>query len=195
MTPIRLTAILAASLAMLCGCASYKAGAGIANTESIWIAPAINQSYMPQIASVLTERVREAFLSDNIVRIVRKDAADTRLDITIDSVNRESRASGPYVARTTETSTGTKTEETRDNGLDKAYDIILTARAVLTDSKTDRVILDRTYTTSTQALPHPYTLTSADDERMLMPILARDLARQIHDDIAHRWDEPSANEK
>ncbi len=80
---------------LLGACASYKPGAAAQGTvESIWVAPAINQSYMPQVATIISERVRNTFLQDNLVRLVRKDAADARLEITVKQVDRTGRATG-----------------------------------------------------------------------------------------------------
>jgi hypothetical protein len=194
---MRLTTIISASaLALLAlytgGCATYKPGTGAPTaSRTIWVAPAVNQSYMPQIAVVITERVREAFLTDDETMIARRDEADTRLDITVTGVDRFGRASGLNVT-TVDEKTGERQNKV-DRGLDKAYDVVITARAVLTETKTGKVLLDREYAASSQALPSPYNLTNADNERMLLPILARDIARQVHDAIAHGWAAPAAD--
>lgn len=189
------TKISVSALAMLAlvtsGCATYKAGTGApATSRTIWVAPAVNHSYMPQIAVVISERVREAFLEDNVSLIVRKDEADTRLDITVTGVDRFGRANGLRVGTVDDTTGNVRYKS--DRGLDKSYDVVIAARAVLTETRTGKVLLDREFASSSQALPSPYDLTNADNERMLIPILARDIARQVHDAIAHGWPVPSA---
>jgi hypothetical protein len=186
-------ALFVISALLLTGCASYKAGTGSpASTRTIWVAPVINKSYMPQISAIITERVRESFLADNEQLLARRNDADTHLEITITEMERSGRARGPTVVDVNDKN-GVKTaKQVEDRGLYKSYDVILTARATLTDSKTGKVLMDREYLASTQTLPSPYTVTNADDERMLIPILARDLAKQIHDSIAFTWSDKSA---
>jgi len=189
MLTLKIAAAFVILALLLNGCATYKAGTGSpANARTIWVAPAVNKSYMPQISSVITERVRESFLADNAQTLVRRNDADTRLDITVTELERNGRASGLTVADVEENDGVKTTTYEADRGLDKAYDIMITARAVLTDNKTGKVLLDREFLATTQTLPSPYVVTSADSERMLMPILARDLAKQIHDTIAHGWE-------
>jgi len=170
------------------GCSSYHAGpASPALAESIWVAPAVNETDYPQMGSVLTEKVREAFLHDTQTRLERRDDADVWLELTVKNFARQGRVRGVMVKQAT-VENGIKTvENTEDTGLFKAYNIVIKVRAVLTD-KNNKVLSDKEYETSTQALPNPYTLTSADDERLLMPILARDLARRIHESVAQLWD-------
>lgn len=187
---LKIAALLTLFALALSGCATYKPGTGAsANTRTLWIAPGVNKSYMPQIATVVTERVRESFLQDSEDLIARREDADTRMDITITNLERDGRSSGLQVASAKDVN-GVKTvTSVKDRGIDKAYDVIISARVVLTDSKTGAVLLDREFTTSSQSIVTPYALTNADQERMMMPILARDLARQIHDTVAHTWAE------
>lgn len=187
LTP-RTAALTVLSALLLAGCATYKPGSGApTGTGTIWVAPAINKSYMPQVAAVITERVREAFLEDGEGVIARREDADTRLDITVTQLERNGRASGLPVLDVQKVD-GVNTVVTQnDRGIDKAYDITLVVHAVLTNSNNGKVLFDRDFQTSTQTLASPYVVTNADEERMLMPVLARDLARQIHDSIAHGW--------
>ncbi|MFA5257309.1 MAG: LPS assembly lipoprotein LptE [Opitutales bacterium] len=189
-----LSATLAICATLLCACSTYKPGAAAKGTvQSIWVAPAINQSYMPQVATILSERVRVAFLEDNLVRLVRRDVADAKLEITVLGVEREGHASGVTVVQTDEVNGVPVQSIGTDNGLYKAFDVTLSARVVLTDNATGEVLVDQTFKASVQSTPNFILSSSADEERLLMPILARDLARQIHDAIAQRWDDPRDN--
>lgn len=191
LTSKSVTAFVIAAL-LLTGCTTYNAGTGSASgARTIWVAPVVNKSYLPQIAAVITERVRESFLADNEQTLARKDDADTHLEITVTEMERSGRATGPVVTDVLVKKDVKTVRQVEDRGLYKSYDIIISARAILTETKTGKVLLDREYLASTQTLPSPYSVTNADDERMLMPILARDLAKQIHDSIAHTWADKS----
>ncbi|MBN1403421.1 MAG: hypothetical protein JW942_02995 [Opitutales bacterium] len=184
MRPSIIAALIVTGTTLFCGCASYKPGAGAQGTvQSIWVAPAVNNSYMPQIATLVSEHVRESFLSDNLVRLVRKDAADAKLEVTILAVSREGRAEGVGIINPNGQGSSV------DKGLYQAIDVTISARAVLTSNANGEVLFEHTFETSTQTVPDFYISSSADAERMLMPVLARDLARQIHDAIAARWDD------
>jgi hypothetical protein len=185
---ITLFLIILAAAAMA-GCSSYHVGpASPALAESIWIAPAVNDTDLPQFGTVLAEKVRESFLHDTQTRLMRQDDADVWLELTVKGLEREGRVRGVTVRQAKETD-GVKTvKEVEDTGLFKAYNIVIKVRAILTD-KDNRILSDKEYEASTQALPTPYVMNSADDERLLMPILARELARQIHESVAQLWNE------
>ena len=184
-------AILAA--AIFSGCSSYHCGpASPALAESVWVAPAVNETEYPQFGSVLTEKVRESFLHDTQTRLKRRDDADVWIEITVKSLERRGRVRGVTVKQA-DVENGVKTiEETKDTGLFKAYNMVITARVVITD-RNNKVISDREFEATKQALPNPYGMTNADDERMLMPLIANDLARQIHESVAQLWDASPAN--
>lgn len=187
--PFLATAVLAVLAFALSACSSYKPGAGVAAAyHSIFIAPAKNESFLPRMGTSVAEQLRRDFVRDNSVRLAARDDAEVILDITVVSVSRLGRAPGQTVLHARDVH-GTKVVETaEDRGLDKAYDINVTVRAVLTDTRTGNVLSDKSYDASSQALPNPYVLTNADDETALLPILARDIARRIHDDLAQGWE-------
>jgi hypothetical protein len=173
--------------ALLSACAGYKPGNGSAEMRSVFVAPVVNQSYLPGIGTALAEKMRDSLLSDNSLRLARKSGAEAVLEITVTNVERLGRASG-LVVRNAEDVNGVKVvEQKEDRGLDKAYDITVTAHAVLTDTASGQVLLDKSYDASSQALPDPYLLTNADQEAALLPLLARDIARRIRDDLAQGW--------
>jgi hypothetical protein len=174
--------------AIFTGCSSYHAGpASPALAESIWVAPVVNETEYPQLGSVLAEKTREAFLHDTQTRLERRDNADVWLEITVKGFEREGRVRGVNVKQA-DSKNGVKTVEvTKDTGLFKAYNIVIRARAVLTD-RNNKVLSDREFEATAQALPNPYGMTNADDERLLMPIVANTLARQIHESVAQLWD-------
>jgi hypothetical protein len=183
-----LTVVLAGLAgALLAACAGYKPGNGSAEMRSVYVAPVVNQSYLPGIGTVLAEKMRDSLLSDNSLRLARKSGAEAVLEITVTNVERLGRASGLPVLNAEDVNGVKVVEEKEDRGLDKAYDITVTVHAVLTDTASGGVLLDKSYDASSQALPDPYLLTNADQETALLPILARDIARRIRDDLAQGW--------
>ncbi len=173
--------------ALLSACAGYKPGNGSLETLDIFVAPVVNQSYLPGIGTVLAEKMRDTLLSDNSVRLSRKNDAEAVLELTVTDVERLGRASGLTVRHAQDVSGVKVVDEKEDRGLDKAYDITITVHAVLTDTTSGKVLLDKSYDAASQALPDPYRLTNADQETALLPILARDIARRIRDDLARGW--------
>jgi hypothetical protein len=172
-------------------CTTYKPGAAPStlpegSPASVWVAPALNQSYMPQLALAVTERIRDAFMDDMSMPLVRRDVADMKLEVVIVNVSRVSRAAGLEVLRINEE--GMSWDE--DSGLSQAIDVVVEARATLTDNHSGAVLLDKVFSASSQHLPSPYRYNSADGERLLLPILARELARQIHESVAGGWTAP-----
>lgn len=182
----RLLPFLFAS-AVMAGCQSYKAGAPPPVAESIWVAPAVNASLLPQVESVVTERLRDAFMSDALVRLVRQDVADARLEVTISDFGREGRAQGVPVLQQDDAG---NLDVQEDTGMYRAFDLVLRADVRLVDSTDGTTLYEGSFTATTQTIPSPYYRGSAEEERLVLPILARDLARQIHDAIASRWETP-----
>ncbi|GEM_PF-6502441 len=172
---------------LLTACASYRPGNGSPEVRNVWVAPVVNQSYLPGIGTVLAEKMRDGLLADNSLRLARKSGAEAILAITVTDVERLGRASGLTVRNAQDVNGVKVVEEKEDRGLDKAYDITVTVHAVLTDTASGQVLLDKNYDASSQALPDPYLLTNADQEAALLPILARDIARRIRDDLAQGW--------
>ena len=189
MTSIKQTlSLLIASATMLaCGCSSYHTGpASPALAEGIWVAPTVNETSLPQFGTVLTEKVRESFLHDTQTRLRRRDDADVWIELTAKGLERDGRVRGVDVEQK-KTENGVKTvRTTEDTGLFKAYNLTIRVRAILSD-RDGKILSDKEYETSTQVLPDPYTLAGADKERLIMPVLARDLARQIHESVAQLW--------
>ncbi|HNX05506.1 MAG TPA: LPS assembly lipoprotein LptE, partial [Opitutales bacterium] len=187
--PFFRAAFLTLAAIALAACSSYKPGGGSATGfHSIWIAPAVNESYLPRMGTAVAEQLRNDFLRDNSVRLATREEAETRQEITVTGVTRLGRATGQLVHHATEINGQKVIEDTEDSGLDKAYDITVTVRAILSDATTGTILLDKSYDASSQAQPNPYLLSNADDEMALLPIIARDIARRIHDDLAQGWE-------
>ncbi len=184
----RLTlASLSAAVALLAGCGTYKAGSGRPLADSVYIGPAVNESFLPQIDVVVTERLRDAFMGDSGVRLADRDSADAILNVTISEFSREGRAHGLPVEETGPDGNLTLQEDT---GMARAFDLFLRAHVQLVDSVSGRVLLEDEFMATTQSIPTPYYRGSAEEERLLLPVLARDLARQIRIAIESRWEAP-----
>lgn len=163
------------------GCASYKAGRPAPIVSDLWIAPVVNESFAPQIVPVVSERLRDDFLSGTGVRLSSRDDASAILEVTLTDYSRVARARGLPVA------TERRVVE-EDTGMSQAFDLVVTARVVLTDSDTGAVLLQREVVATSQSISHPYITSAAEQERLLLPVLARDLSRRIYDMISSSWE-------
>ncbi|MGJ8653226.1 MAG: LPS assembly lipoprotein LptE [Opitutaceae bacterium] len=82
------------SLALFSGCASYKLGAPTElQFESIYIRPASNDSFAPQVQTLVSAQIREAFIRDGRVKLLSKESdADAVLSVNITNYERNAGA-------------------------------------------------------------------------------------------------------
>ncbi len=172
---------LGVMLTACAGCASYQAGTPTALARNIWIEPVKNQSYAPQVEVLLGERLRDAILSGPGVRLTLKDDAEALLEVTVLDYQRDGRAYGLNVAED-------NGRAEPDRNIARAFDLTLVARVQLRNADTGEILLDQTLRSNSQSIPHPSISSAADAERLMMPVLARDMARQIHGLLIGGWD-------
>jgi hypothetical protein len=149
-------------LAALCGCAGYRVGpsnAQEAGARSIQITPFLNHTLEAGMADELTSSLRKSIQRDGTYRLATRGDADLVVTGVINTYQRRELSLSRNDARTVQD-----------------YQVLLTAHVTATEAGTGRVLLDRPV--SAGAL-----LRVGDDfvssERQAMPMLARDLARQI----------------
>lgn len=171
-----------AGLVLTCcaGCASYQAGTPEPVARSVWIEPVRNESFAPQVELLLGERLRHAILSGPGVQLTFRDEADALLEVTVLDFQREGRAHGLDVAEPDGSAEP-------DRNIARAFDLTLVARVRLLSADSGDVLLDRTLRSNSQSIPHPSVSSAADAERLMMPLLARDMARQIHGLLIGGW--------
>lgn len=105
----------------LTGCSHYQLGTGTApRFATLHVAVVANEATVPQAVALVTTQVREAFIKDGRVRLVDSPAsADAVLTLTLTDYRREVTVVRPD-----------------DTALARRYDVILDARATLTDRRT-----------------------------------------------------------
>ena len=166
---------------LLSGCQNYQLGSSSPlSFKSIYIAPVQNDSFAPQAQAQLSIQIRETFIRDGRIQVVSKpDKADVVLETTLTEYRR------PASARSS-----TDTVEATD------FDLTLEANFSLFENKTSKFLLNnaRARASVNTKTNNPYqeaSITNSDSfhlaERQAMPLLARDLAREITDQILSPW--------
>lgn len=158
-------ALVAATVGLLSGCASYRLGTPAPATfSSIYIAPLRNDADLPQATALVTAALREAFARDGRLTLAASAAAaDATLTVTLRDYGRTATTVRPG-----------------DTGLARKFD--LTARATATlepsTSGTPALFTDRPLAVTRQIF--------TDDgqnpaEYQALPLLAEQLAdRAVH---------------
>ena len=177
-TPALLSLLIA--LILISGCANYRMGDSAPTPfRSLYIVPAVNDSFAPLAVASVSAEIREAFIRDGRVVIVTKEAeADAVL--TIDLKDYE---------RTAVTRDNEDTVRARD------FRIRFEARLSLYNPTSgDYYFRDRSIAANTNAyVGNPYGGTETERfdyrqaEHSAMPRLARDLARQAASTVLANW--------
>lgn len=165
-------------LSLFNGCANYHLGsAAEIPFKSIYIKPASNHSFAPQAQPIVSAQIRETFIRDARVKLVaNEEAADAVLFVDLTEYERSSGARSSQ-----------DTERAND------FNIRLTAEISLFDqTKGDYLFKERSIQARTQAyVGNPYAVSDItsyhQSERQAMAQLARDIARQITDEVLSPW--------
>jgi outer membrane lipopolysaccharide assembly protein LptE/RlpB len=170
-------ALALTGLTGLTACKSYQLGhPAELPFETLYVAPAANESYAPQAQALVSTAVRNAIIRDGRVRLIAQpEEADAILKLTLSDYQR-----------------ATGTRDPQDTSLAQDYDLILNVQIDLYDQRSKAYLIEsKTLTDATVAyLRNPYTgqsdgLTQAESQAM--PRLARDLARKIADEVLSAW--------
>lgn len=157
--PAGIAALLCAALA-LTGCSHYQLGhGGDVSFGTVFVAPVHSDVSLPQAQAILTSAVREAFSRDGRVQLAGEaGSADAVLALTVIEYRRDT-----TVARAD------------DTGLARRFDLVLRARATLTNRKTGQALFtDRVLEAKRGAFTDSGQLQS---EYQALPLLADDLAQ------------------
>ena len=152
------------SLGILCvlGCAGYHLGptnGTAAGEKSVQVQPFINQTLQPRLTDAVTSQLRNELQSDGTYKLVSNGDADVVVSGTLTSYQ-----------RIEVTLASTDVLRVRD------FRVSLTAHVVARERATGKEILDRPVTGHT-LLRVGSDLPSA--ERQALPLLARDLAKNV----------------
>ena len=175
---IVISLILAATSGFQSSCSSYQLGSPARTTfRSIYIKPVANRSFAPQAQSIISAQLRETFIHDARVKLVADEKnADTVLDISLTKYDPRAAARSSI-----------------DTALANNFDIYLTATVSLYNQSTGEYLFEnRSIETRTNIYTNnPYIEDQPIEyqlgERQAMEQLARQIARQITDEVLSPW--------
>jgi hypothetical protein len=160
----------ATCLLLLTACSHYQLGTGGKLTfATLYVAPAKNESRLPQAQAILTTQVREALARDGRVALANSpQSADATLEIVIRDYHRD-------VASVKES----------DTGLARKFTLTLGVTCTLRDNRSATVYFaDRPIDTRRDAFTDGGQLQS---EYQSVPLLAESLAQKIARAVLDTW--------
>jgi hypothetical protein len=187
MPPNAQRASIVAILAMftatfISGCESYQLGNPVELPfESIYIKPATNDSFAPQVQALLSAQIRDAFIRDGRTKLV---------------INRES-ADAVLLVNVTEYSRRAAANRRVDTALASSFNLSLAANISLFNQNEGGYYFQerKIRKTSRAYVENPYasrgtgkTQNFLQSEYQAMPRLTRDLARRIADEVLNPWE-------
>ncbi|MGJ8639941.1 MAG: LPS assembly lipoprotein LptE [Opitutaceae bacterium] len=168
------------AITLLSGCASYKLGSqGTLPFKSIYISPAVNESFAPQAQTIISAQIRETFIRDGRVKVLsNENDADTVLTVTLTDYDRKSNA-----------------RFRSDTEFARTFLLTLNARVSLYNAQEGNFLFqDRELVESTNVYSdNPYATSTTEQqsytqaEYNAMSRIARDISRQIADEVLSPW--------
>lgn len=160
---------LTAVAILLGGCGHYQLGRDAEPPfRSIYIQPAINESFAPQAQALLTSQIREAFIHDGLLEVSSERDADAVLEVVLKRFDRR-------VAAT----------RTSDTGLAEKLRLELVAECTLSDNRLGKTYFKkREIRASADSFPQE---SSAGAEHQTMPVLTGNLAKRIAYEVLQVW--------
>ncbi len=146
----------------LSGCANYNLGSGgTLAFQTIYVAPVVNESNLPQSVAVVSTVLREAFLKDGRVTLVNTpDQADATLTVKLVKYSRAVTAS-----------------QANDTGQARKFDVMLNAEASLRDNRQNKYLFEKR---KVEAVREVFTDSGQlQAEYNNVPVLAETLAKNI----------------
>ena len=150
------------SLLAFSGCAHYHLGNGGKLTfKTLYVAPVVNASNLPQAIAIVSTELREAFLRDDRVTLVNSaDEADAILTVRLTKYDRSVTAG-----------------QATDTGLARKFDITLSAEANLRDNRSGKFLFKKRPVDAVRQL---FTDSGQlQSEYQNVPLLAETLAKNI----------------
>lgn len=158
------------SLVLFSGCAHYRLGTGATlSFHTLYVAPVVNQSNMPQSVAIISTQLREAFLRDSrIVLVNTPEEADATLTV-----------------RLLKYSSAGKTGLRNDTGLARNFDVSVEAEASLRDNRDNHFLFQNRKTTATREVFADSGQLQAEYNNI--PLLAETLANNIRSATLDTW--------
>lgn len=152
-----------AGLLFLSGCSNYRLGTGTElSFRTVYVAPVVNESNVPQAVAIVSTQLREAFLHDaRVILVNTPEEADVTLSVTLVRYGRDA-----------------QTRQSTDTGLARKFDVTLSAEASLRDNRDNKMIFENR---KVEAVRQVFT----DDGQQLqaeyqnVPLLAETLAKNV----------------
>lgn len=156
-------------LAQLSGCGRYHLGRHAEPPfRSVYVRPASNESYAPQVQAIISQQLREYFVRDGLLQVESEGEADAVLEVVLRDYRRRVAA--------------TRTEDTE---LAEKLRHELAALCTLTDARTGQIYFkDRLVHGTADSFPRDRPLQG---EFQAMPVLAGDMARRISLEVLQVW--------
>lgn len=155
---------------LLSGCSNYRLGTGgQLSFRTLYVAPVVNESNLPQAVAVVSTRLREEFLDDpRIILVNTPEDADATLTVSLVNYGRVS-----------------QTRQTVDTGLSRKFDVTLDAEVTLRDNRDNKVIFENR---KVQAIRQAYVDSGQlQAEYQNVPLLAETLAKRIRAAALDVW--------
>jgi hypothetical protein len=155
---------------LLSGCSNYRLGTGgELSFRTLYIAPVVNESNLPQAVAPVSTRLRETFLRDaRIILVNTPDEADAVLSVTLVNYGRSSQV-----------------RQTVDTGLTRKFDVTLDAEITLRDNAEQKPIFEKR---KVQAVRQVFVDGGQlQAEYNNVPLLAEELAGKIRSAALDIW--------
>lgn len=158
------------SLLLLSGCANYQLGTGgKVSFRTLYVAPVVNESNLPQAVAIITTQLRESFLHDpRIILVNTPEEADATLTVRLLKYGR----------------TG-KTGRRDDTGLARNFDVTLEAEASLRDNRDNLFLFENRKAAASRETFGDSGQLQAEFNNV--PLLAEILAKNIRSATLDTW--------
>lgn len=160
---MRVLSLLCLACLLLCGCSNYRLGTGgTLKFRTIYVAPVVNESNLPQAVALVSTQIREQFLHESRVILVNSpEEADVTLTVHLVNHSREG-----------------QTRQATDTGLVRKFDVTLAAEATLRDNRDKKDIFkDRKLEATRQVFTDGGQQLQGEYQNV--PLLAEDLAKSV----------------
>ena len=160
------------------GCQSYQLGdPAELEFNTIYIKPATNESYAPQVQAVISAQIRELFIRDSRSVLVNdQQEADVILFVNLVNYDRDTAA-----------------RQSNDTVLARSFDLELYAEVSLFDQNSgsylfeDRLIRQKYSVYADNPYEQAQSQSLVQAEYQAIPSLAHRLARKIADEVLNPW--------
>ena len=155
---------------LLSGCANYQLGTGAkVSFRTLYVAPVVNESNMPQAVAIISTQLREAFLHDaRIILVNTPEEADASLTVRLIKYGRT-----------------VKTGRHNDTGLARNFDVTIEAEASLRDNRDNHFIFENRKAAASREVFGDSGQLQAEYNNV--PLLAEILAKNIRSATLDTW--------